>query len=65
MYNKESSSSDLDKEKIIYVFGHQNPDTDSICSSIAAAKLEKEIGNINQVISHSLGPLTTESKLDL
>ena len=65
MYNKESSSSDLDKEKIIYVFGHQNPDTDSICSSIIAANLEKELGNINQVISCRLGPLNKESKFAL
>ena len=60
MYSRESSSSDLDKEKIVYVFGHQNPDTDSICSSLIAANLEKELGNINQVISCRLGPLNKE-----
>ena len=65
MYSRESSSSDLDKEKIVYVFGHQNPDTDSICSSLIAANLEKEIGNINQVISCRLGPLNKESKFAL
>ena len=29
------------KEKI-YVIGHKNPDTDSICSAIAYAESEKE-----------------------
>ena len=65
MYSRESSSSDLDKEKIVYVFGHQNPDTDSICSSLIAANLEKELGNINQVISCRLGPINKESKFAL
>ena len=65
MYSRESSSSDLDKEKIIYVFGHQNPDTDSICASLVATNLEKELGNINQVISCRLGPLNKESKFAL
>lgn len=63
--NRESSSSDLDKEKIIYVFGHQAPDTDTICSSIITANLEKEMGNINQVIACRLGPLNKESKFAL
>ena len=65
MYSRESSSSDLDKEKIVYVFGHQAPDTDSICSSIIATNLEKEMGNINQVIACRLGPLNKESKFAL
>ena len=65
MLSRESSSSDLDKEKIIYVFGHQAPDTDSICSTIIATNLEKEMGNINQVIACRLGPLNKESKFAL
>ena len=65
MLSRESSSSDLDKEKIIYVFGHQAPDTDTICSSIIATNLEKEMGNINQVIACRLGPLNKESKFVL
>jgi len=28
----------------IYVFGHKNPDTDAVCSSIALAYLKKELG---------------------
>ena len=65
MYSRESSSSDLDKEKIVYVFGHQAPDTDAICSSIIAANLEKEMGNINQVIACSLGEPNKETKFAL
>ena len=65
LISRESSSSDLDKEKIIYVFGHQAPDTDTICSSIIATNLEKEMGNINQVIACRLGPLNKESKFAL
>ena len=56
-----SSSSDLDKEKIIYVFGHQAPDTDAICSSIIMANFEKEMGNINQVIACRLGEINKET----
>ncbi len=31
--------------KNIYVFGHRNPDTDSVCSSIALAYLKNELGH--------------------
>lgn len=31
-----------DKRKV-YVVGHKNPDTDSICSAIAYANLKREI----------------------
>ena len=65
MLGRESSSSDLDKEKIIYVFGHQAPDTDTICSTIAVTNLEKEMGNINQVIACRLGEVNKETKFAL
>lgn len=32
-------------EKVIYVIGHKNPDTDSICSAIAYADLKNRISN--------------------
>ncbi|MDD4541222.1 MAG: putative manganese-dependent inorganic diphosphatase [Eubacteriales bacterium] len=47
----------MTKNPLIYVFGHKNPDTDSICSAIAYAELKKaqghsakaiRLGNINQ-----------------
>ena len=31
------------KEKIIYISGHRNPDTDSICSAMALADLKNKI----------------------
>ena len=31
------------KKKEIYIFGHKNPDTDSICSAIACAYLKNEM----------------------
>lgn len=31
------------KKKDIYIFGHKNPDTDSICSSVACAYLKNEM----------------------
>ena len=27
-----------------YIFGHKNPDTDSVCSSIALSYLKNELG---------------------
>ncbi len=45
------------KKRPIYIFGHKNPDTDSICSAIAYAELKKtqghnalpiRLGNINK-----------------
>lgn len=34
-------------EKEVLIFGHKNPDTDSICSSIVMEDLEKKLGNQN------------------
>ena len=30
--------------KKVYIFGHKNPDTDSVCSAIALANLKNELG---------------------
>jgi manganese-dependent inorganic pyrophosphatase len=49
-------------EKIL-VFGHKNPDTDSICSTLAYAELKKRLGvNVEPV---RLGELNGESKFAL
>lgn len=34
-------------EEKVLIFGHKNPDTDSICSSIVMEDLEKKMGNYN------------------
>ena len=51
--------------KTTYIFGHKNPDTDTITSSIVIADLEKKLGNQNQLIPCRLGELNKESKLVL
>lgn len=32
------------KEKDLYIFGHKNPDTDSICTTLAYARLKEKLG---------------------
>ncbi|MFQ5479731.1 MAG: putative manganese-dependent inorganic diphosphatase [Thermodesulfobacteriota bacterium] len=45
----------------VYVIGHKNPDTDSVCSAIALARLKKELGLKNVVAARAgdLNPQTT------
>ncbi len=50
-------------EEKIYVVGHKNPDTDSICSALAYASLKQKLG-IN-AIACRLGPLNEETKFVL
>ncbi|MDO5084981.1 MAG: putative manganese-dependent inorganic diphosphatase [Erysipelotrichaceae bacterium] len=44
----------------IYITGHKNPDTDSICSALAYANMKNLIGET--AIACRLGPLNEESK---
>lgn len=44
----------------IFVIGHKNPDTDSICSAMAYANLKQLLGE--NAIACRLGPLNEESK---
>ena len=44
----------------IYVVGHKNPDSDSICSALAYANLKRELGE--DAIPCRLGPLNDETK---
>jgi inorganic pyrophosphatase/exopolyphosphatase len=37
----------METRKKILVFGHRNPDTDSIVSAIAYAELKRSLGNEN------------------
>lgn len=48
----------------IYVFGHRNPDTDSICSAIAYAHLKQTLGH-TQVFPARLGPINKETQFVL
>ena len=49
--------------KITYIFGHKNPDTDSVCASIALSYLKNKMG-MNTVAS-TLGNLNPETKYAL
>lgn len=49
--------------KVTYIFGHKNPDTDSICASIALSYLKNKLG-FNAVAS-TLGNLNPETKFAL
>ena len=44
-----------EKNKKVYVVGHKNPDTDSICSAIAYAALKTKITGISGYGFHLLG----------
>lgn len=48
----------------IHVFGHRNPDTDSICSAIAYADFKNKMGFTN-VFPKRLGPITKETQFIL
>lgn len=50
------------KEKV-YVVGHKNPDTDSICSALAYANLKQKLGM--DAVACRLGPLNEETKFVL
>lgn len=47
-----------------YVFGHRNPDTDSICSAIAYAHLKNELGH-SHVFPARLGSINKETQFVL
>lgn len=47
-----------------YIFGHKNPDTDSITSSLVMADLEKKLGN-NDVVACRLGNINKETEFVL
>lgn len=47
----------------IYIFGHKNPDTDSICSAIAYAELKKKLGFKAEACR--LGEINDETKFVL
>lgn len=46
----------------IFIIGHKNPDTDSICSSIAYAHLKNSLDKENQYIPIRIGVVSSETK---
>lgn len=53
----------LDHSGTVYITGHKNPDTDSICSAIAYAELKKSLG-INAIAAR-IGKINRETKFVL
>ncbi len=54
----------MQKEKTVYVIGHKNPDTDSICSAIAYAELKNTLGEGNFAPKRA-GEINNETKFVL
>ena len=50
------------KKRKVYVVGHKNPDTDSICSAIAYAHLKQQITDDNQYFAMRAGMLNEETQ---
>ncbi|MEA1924984.1 MAG: manganese-dependent inorganic pyrophosphatase [Candidatus Altiarchaeota archaeon] len=45
----------------VYIIGHMNPDTDSICSAIAYAEFKKQAGSGGNYIAARIGELNSET----
>lgn len=61
MGGNAKSMSDNQKDRKVYVVGHKNPDTDSICSAIAYAELKKQITGKNYVAKRA-GEVSEETR---
>ena len=49
--------------KATYVFGHRNPDTDSVCSAISLSYLKNQLGDVT--VPRVLGHINKESSFVL
>lgn len=49
----------LNQNETVYITGHKNPDTDSICSSIAYAELKNELGE--KAVASRIGKISHET----
>lgn len=54
-----------DAERDIFVIGHRNPDTDSICSSIAYAYLKNTITESGRYLPKRIGEINSETRFVL
>ena len=54
----------MPEKKPIYVVGHRNPDTDSVCSAIAYARLKQALG-VEDVVAARAGEINAETKYAL
>ncbi len=49
-------------KRTVYVVGHRNPDTDSICSAIAYSRLKNALGDGNSYIATRAGQINAETE---
>ena len=54
-----------EKKRDIFVIGHKNPDTDSICSAIAYADLKNKLTHESCYVPKRAGQLNEESRFVL
>jgi len=52
----------MDKKKKIYIIGHKNPDTDSICSAIAYADIKNRTEKEDEYVAKRAGQLNEETE---
>ena len=65
-FNLQPRNKRLSQEpNITYIYGHLNPDTDSICSALVLADYLKQTGSKNIVIPCRVGELNKETKYAL
>ena len=50
-----------DKRRRVYIVGHRNPDTDSICSAIAYADVKNRENDGNHYIAARVGQVNSET----
>ena len=48
-------------ENEVFIFGHKNPDTDSICASLVSERLDKRNGE-NNTVAKRLGKVNKETQ---
>ncbi len=60
IFDEEQSFGNL-KEEDIYIFGHKNPDSDSVCSAAAYAEFKRQMGFKN-VYAYKLGEINKETE---
>lgn len=58
--NQGGKSMEAKKAKKVYVIGHKNPDTDSICSAIAYANLKQQISE-EEYVAKRAGEISEET----
>lgn len=52
-------------KKVIYVFGHKNPDTDATCAAIAYAYFKNQVDPSNKYVPAVLGEINAETAFTL